>query len=157
MSIKINVSNLINYELVYEDIDSTYPIEDFDLGMEHVRFNAPVHLKGAFTRVRSGILLDGTLRAEITLSCSRCLEDYTSVLNIEIHEAYSLPERTEQFDGYDEVFIIEPTGMIDIEPAIAENISLSIPAKPLCSDSCRGICPVCGVNLNEQQCSCETF
>lgn len=155
MSIRINVTDLLNYELVHEDIDESYSIDDFDLGSEHVHFNAPIHLKGTFTRVKSGILLDAIITAEVTLNCSRCLDEFKTELRFDIHEAYSLPERTSQFEGYEEVFTIEPGGTIDIEPAISENISLNIPVKPLCSDDCRGICPVCGTNLNEEQCSCE--
>ncbi|WDU84060.1 YceD family protein [Caloramator sp. Dgby_cultured_2] len=43
---------------------------------------------------------------------------------------------------------------INLEDMIIDNIILSYPAKILCSDDCKGLCPVCGKNLNEGQCEC---
>jgi uncharacterized protein len=45
---------------------------------------------------------------------------------------------------------------IDLEPLLREQILLAVPFAPLCSDSCRGLCPVCGIDRNTGTCTCET-
>ena len=44
---------------------------------------------------------------------------------------------------------------IDLDEILREQLLLALPMYPRCQESCRGLCPVCGVNLNEQSCSCE--
>ena len=41
------------------------------------------------------------------------------------------------------------------EPELREALMLEVPAFPVCSEDCKGLCPVCGVNRNEQKCECE--
>jgi uncharacterized protein len=44
---------------------------------------------------------------------------------------------------------------IDLDEIIKEQIYLSLPMKVLCSDQCRGLCPICGMNLNVSDCHCH--
>jgi len=44
---------------------------------------------------------------------------------------------------------------VDLEALVREQIILLAPLKPLCSEGCRGLCPTCGVNLNQETCSCK--
>ena len=45
---------------------------------------------------------------------------------------------------------------IDLSPLVQEQIILALPTRPLCRESCKGLCPQCGVNLNVQTCTCAT-
>jgi uncharacterized protein len=45
--------------------------------------------------------------------------------------------------------------VIDLDEVIFEQVVLQVPMKPLCSESCRGLCPHCGVNLNKTTCNCQ--
>ena len=45
---------------------------------------------------------------------------------------------------------------LEIDELARENLIASLPYRPLCCEDCRGICPVCGQNLNEKVCKCET-
>jgi uncharacterized protein len=45
---------------------------------------------------------------------------------------------------------------IDLEQLMRERFEMSLPMKPLCSEDCRGLCPVCGTNLNRGSCDCKT-
>ncbi len=44
---------------------------------------------------------------------------------------------------------------VDLEPLLREQILLAVPFAPLCSESCRGLCPVCGIDRNTGTCTCE--
>jgi uncharacterized protein len=43
---------------------------------------------------------------------------------------------------------------LDLEPMVRELVSMELPLMPLCRDDCAGLCSICGVDRNEQQCSC---
>ncbi|HOL80128.1 MAG TPA: DUF177 domain-containing protein, partial [Clostridiales bacterium] len=48
-----------------------------------------------------------------------------------------------------------PSYQLNLDDLLAEDIWLSMPVTILCSDDCKGICPSCGTNLNEETCSCK--
>jgi len=43
---------------------------------------------------------------------------------------------------------------IDLLPEIGEQVALTVPLKPLCSETCKGLCPFCGADLNTTACGC---
>jgi uncharacterized protein len=51
--------------------------------------------------------------------------------------------------------ILQKNGEINIEDLLKEIFNINRPLKPLCSVNCKGLCPKCGVNLNEEDCNCD--
>ncbi|MCH5274178.1 MAG: DUF177 domain-containing protein [Lachnospiraceae bacterium] len=98
-----------------------------------------------------------TLEGEVTLSvpCDRCLREV----------AVTIPFRTERdvdFSKSDEerAAELDETGFIngydlDVDVFVCEEILLGFPMKVLCQEDCKGICKVCGANLNEGECGCD--
>ncbi len=110
-------------------------------------------------KVSQNIFFSGSLETTVETSCSRCLEIVTVPLQANFKYTL-LPEvplgkeeielRTEDLD------VAYYAGeMIDLDPIIYEQILLLIPMKPLCRESCRGLCPYCGTNLNAEPCDCQ--
>ncbi|HWR43220.1 DUF177 domain-containing protein [Sporomusa sp.] len=99
----------------------------------------------------------GKIRATINQCCSRCLEDMVTILNVAFSEEY----REAEFEKSGEALVQEINYFsgdeIDITDLIRENILLAEPIKPVCSESCRGLCPECGVNLNINTCGCNSI
>ena len=87
-------------------------------------------------------VVEGKLKAELILSCSRCLQKYSSPIELDISEDVLKSEMEDEEELY-------------LDDIIVDNILLSLPMKPLCSEDCKGICPQCGQNLNEGECDCE--
>ena len=108
------------------------------------------------------VKVTGTLKGAIVLTCDRCLAEYEfpfdlsfnlilrprSSLNIEETKELSLEELDVSF--YDDDFI-------SFAEILREEVMLAIPYKTLCREDCKGICQVCGKNLNEGPCSCRVF
>ena len=84
------------------------------------------------------VLLEGKVRAEVELPCSRCGDPVTRVFE----------------DSFDEVYP-DSVEYIDTREAVRETAALLVPIKVLCSETCKGRCLVCGVNRNRQTCSCR--
>lgn len=84
------------------------------------------------------VLLEGKIKADLELPCSRCGEQFT--------RSYE--------DSFDEVY---PNSLeyIDTREVIRETAGMLAPIKVLCAEGCRGRCPVCGCNRNQKQCGCR--
>lgn len=132
-----------------EKIDSEYP-----------RLLSPVKTTIHVDKIGDEILLRGSISADVGLKCSRCLRDFEREMQIDVDVVYhSLSELKgeEKYeikeDELDTGFYLE--GEIDLDELLLEQIILNIPMKPLCSESCKGLCPKCGRDLNIEDCECE--
>ena len=106
------------------------------------------------------ILVDGAVKGVVSLTCSRCLDDYTYPVDLEFREEYTPADETElesnqELSG-DELDISFYIGEeIDLAGIAKEQVLLAVPMKPLCNNDCLGICSRCGTDLNKQSCNCK--
>lgn len=91
----------------------------------------------------------GKVNAELTLVCDSCLESFNYEACFDMEEVYTRRESSEE----DEMHFTGKT--IDLEPAVTESVLLNLPMKAMCCENCRGLCRVCGHNLNEGECGCD--
>jgi len=87
-------------------------------------------------------------------TCDRCLDEFDQNLEAGFQLVYSKHSR-DQDDDDAYRFLSEEETEIDLSSDIRENILLVIPMKHLCKESCQGLCPHCGVNLNYETCNCR--
>ncbi|MBQ7665241.1 MAG: DUF177 domain-containing protein [Synergistaceae bacterium] len=103
------------------------------------------------------LILELDIHAEIVGECSRCLKP----ANLEISEKLMYLYYSHSAEGLDELDDYMPVEVnnfgrvLDIMPQIEESIYTLLPAKMLCRDDCKGLCPECGADLNEVTCSCK--
>ena len=122
------------------NIDQSIPKEGIGLSSEEVDIRSLLNVKAHLQKVDNFIIADTHIKAEFGFLCSRCLEELSST-----------EERSYKFD-----FEIDPTNeYIDLGEEIRQEIILANPAKVLCSKECKGICPKCGANLNNEKCKCK--
>ena len=103
----------------------------------------------------------GKVNAIVNVECSRCLNGFDLELENETDfiicsEADHAEDEKEAIDTEDYVYFSGSDIQADISEIVRQTIILSVAMKPLCSEDCKGICPQCGINLNENTCSCET-
>ncbi|NJD60707.1 MAG: hypothetical protein C3F13_12655 [Anaerolineales bacterium] len=84
----------------------------------------------------------------IDLECVRCLNSFQQTFHIDFAELYAFSQRYATDSG----LIMPETGIIDLAPVLRDYILLEIPISPLCRPDCKGLCPICGNNLNESIC-----
>jgi len=127
-------------------------------------FLSPLHTRLRLVRVGEMVEVEGSVESIVRLGCGRCLVDfeYPLVGRFALTFAHELPEITDE-EGSEEVELsAEEMGLIlfhgdeiDLGEAIAEQVIMALPMRPLCREECRGLCPQCGANLNETDCGCE--
>jgi len=106
------------------------------------------------------IMVSGMIATAVTLRCVRCLDEFSLPLRAIFHYTLSplhkkelLPEMEISKEDLDGAYYQGDS--VDITPLIREQILLSIPLYPHCQESCKGICPRCGANLNQGVCHCH--
>ncbi len=102
----------------------------------------------------------GLVEATVQLECSRCLKEFdTRVGNktdfIVCFEKPYADRSNKGLDDEDYVFFQGSDLRADLTDIVRQTIILAVGMKPLCAEDCRGLCPTCGVNLNEHTCTCN--
>jgi uncharacterized protein len=124
---------------------------DFDHSRVQVGSDLQVaSLKGSLrlSRTAQGLYAQGELKAETESECVRCLTEFPLVLVVQINDLFVYPPN----QATDPILTIPETGVLDLGPLLREYLLLNVPLQPLCQPECKGLCPECGNNLNENAC-----
>ncbi|WP_240945223.1 DUF177 domain-containing protein [Rhodococcus sp. HNM0569] len=119
------------------------------IGAEMVAIDegADIDLDLRLEAVSEGVLVTGTVEADTTGECSRCLEPFEGNVSLPVTELFAYRDsETEATTEEGEVYLVEDD-TIDLEPVIVDAVGLALPFQPLCSEDCLGLCPECGVRL----------
>jgi len=105
------------------------------------------------------VLVRGRLEGTLNLSCSRCLTPFNFPVSTDFDLLLApgpapMGEVDEELTQADLDVDFYTGEVVDLEKILREQVLLTLPLKPLCSENCRGMCPRCGVDLNQETCSC---
>lgn len=100
------------------------------------------------------VLVTGTVSFQIKLACSKCLAYTDIALQVPVKELFFQPTDDMQLEEDDHIHAVE-ADVVQLSPYIEENMQLAIPFVPVCKADCKGLCAVCGTNLNDQSCTCN--
>jgi len=129
-----------------------------DLVEENTVFLSPAHAEISVRKVGDEVWIKGRLTARLSFVCSRCLSPFEFPVDSSFDLVY-LPEELDlikeelEEDDLGQVFYHD--NRIDLREVVLEQLNLTFPFRPLCSESCEGICPVCGQVRRNGNCSCE--
>lgn len=123
-------------------------------------FTAPVRAQVSAVWEYDHVRATGSVESAVRLSCSRCLAEYELPISSEFTIFYteSKGEELDEEVELSDVELISATYSgeeIDMDFEIAEQVMLEVPYKPLCGESCRGLCSQCGADLNAGECGCD--
>ena len=111
----------------------------------------PVQVTGTVRNMADALLLEGEAVTTLELCCDRCLKPFSQEMRVPVEVL--LAESLENEDN-DEIILLED-GEVDLEDVFTTAVVLAMDSKHLCSEDCKGLCPGCGVNLNEEPCRCS--
>ena len=135
------------------------------------RARGAAHVEAKLEKLERRVRISANATAELTVACGRCL----APVSLDVPVAFDLTlvpaeERAALSDGErdgdkgrvagsfapadaeEETY----TGkVIDLDPIVREQLLLALPGYPVCKESCKGLCTVCGGNLNERECGCD--
>jgi len=126
-----------------------------EYGYGEYRLEGSVTCEGSVTNSGNGsYALSASYSSVAVLICSRCGQDFSIPVSGEMEAMFSA-DPSESEDGECSVYRFE-NDCIDLGEAVAGEIFFSLPMQPLCREDCRGLCPVCGADLNKKSCSCQS-
>jgi uncharacterized protein len=101
-----------------------------------------------FDRTQQGLLVQGNFKANADFECVRCLKLFSQQLNWSFSDLYAFDKRNITDSG----LLVPEDAQIDLEPLLREYAFLEFPISPICKTDCKGLCPVCGEDLNLTDC-----
>lgn len=126
---------------------------ELELG-EH--FADDVLVETVLDKSSTQILLTSTAQTVATFACDRCVSPFDTRLSSSYSMLYVSEESdTEQLEPTEVQIVSVGLNGIDIAEDVRQTLLLAVPLKLLCRESCKGLCPHCGRNLNESTCSCS--
>ena len=130
--------------------------EVLKLRVEGAAFEEPVKVELSVSKSQDQLICRGKVITPVKLECSRCLVVYEENLSSDLDFVVNLAGTPEGIDiDEDSYFMADPSSaFFEIDDLVREVIILAVPLKPLCSEDCKGLCPICGTDLNRSQCSC---
>jgi DUF177 domain-containing protein len=141
------------------DFAHVYQPDELDPVDERVQLTEPVAVRGTVRRTGVGVAVNGHVETRVQVECDRCLKPVELPVSTDFaleyitgaeYESSSVAALSEEemavsvFDGES----------IDVDEIVKEQILLAVPARTLCREECKGICPECGIDLNTGQCNC---
>ncbi len=132
-----------------------------DLDDEIAGLTKPLQIFGQLTKKLVQVDVEGKISGEIELICSRCLETATTKIENNFKVAfvtteYFTTETEAELNEEDLEVSLYDGETIDLIELAREQMLLEVPTHFVCKDDCKGLCPKCGNNLNNQICNCET-
>jgi len=143
--------------------DETFEAGQIDFSGEDLEQASPLHAVGSaelLANTDGELRIQGRLTVEMAAQCDRCL----ARARFPLEAGFDLFYRPMSFIARDEEVQIDEgeaeigfyeNGGIEMEDILREQVLLALPMQRVCSEACKGICPLCGRNRNETECDCR--
>ncbi len=144
---RVNVVNIVRHQDPRRELISG-EIPDLFVSGSEVPTGSMIEVDVELLPIGPAIEVIGTVKAPWQGPCRRCLQMAYGHLEGPVRETFEDPHE----EG--ETYPLEHDE-IDLEPLARETVVLELPQAPLCREDCLGLCPICGADRNESECSCE--
>ncbi len=149
----LDLSSILNFEgktmALEKELDFA---KDNDAGL---CFEGPVKVSGTVSNVGGSLELSAKATATIVHQCDRCCEEFPCEFSCNFEERMLKEDFHTESNENPGAIYFKATN-VDLGEIVLNNIILSLPLKNLCKDDCQGLCPVCGKNLNNGGCDCDS-
>lgn len=146
---RLNVGFIVHEEVGYN--------HEFPFAFDEIRFDDDLTLRAfegraVIGRTPQGLIVQARFEAVAILECVRCLEPFDYRLHLEMTEMYAFHKKSVSESG----LLLPEDAHIDLQPLVREYALLEFPINPICKPDCKGLCPICGEDLNRRDCGHHT-
>jgi uncharacterized protein len=99
-------------------------------------------------RTPQGIVAVGDFAAQLPSECARCLKSFSAPISIHLEDLFVYPPQ----NATDPLLVVGDDAHLNLEPLMREYLLINQPTRLLCRPDCKGLCPICGNDLNEKEC-----
>ncbi len=112
----------------------------------------PIRIEGAVTNQAGVVLLKLECTVDFMAPCDRCGKEARQRYMIPVNRTL-VTQLANEIDPESDLLLL-PDAMLDVDALCTEEIVLNLPTKHLCRETCKGVCAICGKDLNEGDCAC---
>ena len=152
----VNLSDVLTSEGWSGREEAQLEMDSFESGSESFPLIEKTPVLFIFTNVAEGrARIQGDVKLRFQAFCDRCLTEVPVELALKFDRLVTSPDMEEDDDVDDKSFM--EGYQLNVETFVYNEVIGNWPAKILCKEDCKGICPKCGQNLNMGDCGCDTF
>ncbi len=127
---------------------------------QRITLTEPAEISGRIVLKGNKTGVEGTVTAVAQVECDRCLTPVTLPVQAEFNVEYITAEAYQALEvselGEEDLALSVFDGeYIDVDEIVLEQLWLAVPSQTICRESCKGLCPVCGIDRNLNDCSCQ--
>lgn len=150
---------------MFLDLKKVFTNEDesvtfnYQLDMDDIEFGGyfpfitPINISGNVNNLGGIVYLNVRADFNYCHPCDRCMADVNKKFKYLFK--HILASENDNISNNDCVILDE--FKLDLDKLIKDDLLLELPSKVLCNDNCKGLCPKCGKNLNEDSCGCDRY
>ncbi|MGI6152774.1 MAG: YceD family protein [Christensenellaceae bacterium] len=120
---------------------------------EGICFLEDVALQAEYAVLDGSVSVKGHFNTKVQLACTRCAKDTPYRIDADFDELFQKTDGEE--DESEEGIYLYRKKTLRLDKMVYDGIILNIPSQVLCSNSCKGLCQICGIDLNEEMCNCK--
>lgn len=153
----VNLSDVLTSEGRQLNMEVPLEMTSFKsrMGNFEIAEKSPVYF--TFTNIKpEKAKVSGNVKLVFKTSCDRCLTEVPTILDLTFERVVVSPNVAEEDEDADDLSFMDGY-QLDVETFVYNEIIGNWPAKILCKEDCKGLCPVCGQNRNVRDCGCDTF
>jgi uncharacterized protein len=147
---KVGISDIVKFDGASLNIEFNEALDDLNSPDDGLKFGNPVYFKGQLVNIGGVLKLDGHLKTTYESTCFRCLNEVLKTVDLKVKEDFTDAGESKDSEGY-----TYSGNYLFLDKVLVDNIILNLPMKQLCRADCKGICPKCGIDLNEKTCECK--
>ncbi len=163
---KVSIHNLpeSGVKLIFEEKPEDFPGLVDMMNNEGAEFLEPIYIHIHLEPARGMYRAMGRIEASSRLTCSRCLnlfetqlaDNFTIMFTIEMPDlGQTVSEEEIELTAQEMDVVFFKNEEIDFREVIQEQVVMALPMRPLCNVECKGLCPICGADLNHEDCLCH--
>ena len=147
---RLDLRNIIHVPEASKSFQFQMDLSGLEFYGEHL-ITRPVQIEGSVTNHAGALVLEGTARSVLDLTCDRCGKEFSreKVVPLDCLVAHELED-----EEHDEIVLLDGTEL-DLDEVVTTAYVLAMDIKNLCSDDCKGLCYKCGADLNVESCKCK--
>lgn len=153
----VNLSDVLTSEGRQMSVEVPLEMTSFESRMGSFEITEKSPVAFTFTNIEpEKAKVEGSVSLSFRTACDRCLTEVPTLLELSFERIVASPEATAEDEDTDDLSFMEGY-QLNVETFVYNEIIGNWPAKILCKEDCKGLCPICGQNRNERDCGCDTF
>ena len=143
----IDYASLLGADSAEMQVSGVVDLGDFTIA-DDILFASPVEVLGYVRNFGGEIEINLDIKSDYRLTCARCLKAFEKSMTVNMVEVLNSEDNRD--------YLVPDQNKVDITEAVKTNLLINLYDRYICSENCKGLCPVCGADLNETTCNCET-